>query len=306
MTGTGFEDVKTAKVNGTTLAYREQGDGEPVVFLHGGIMDLRVWDQQLPEVGRSYRSIAYSRRFARPNAPIDPEARDPILPHVEDLVAFLHEIDAKPAHLVAHSWGGLVCLLAALRHPDVVRTLVLEEPAALTLFVPSIPPRLADLLHLIATRPRAAIALFRFMLGAMIPAQKAFKRGEEDKGLWILVRGLMGKRPFEQISEEVREQLYENRNEVRALMLDPEPESPPLGDEAVRGIRAPVLLVTGELSPAVALRITDRLEELLPIVERVEVPGASHLMHVENAAATNEAIIGFLGRHREMSPHRPS
>jgi pimeloyl-ACP methyl ester carboxylesterase len=305
MTSTGFEDVKTATVNGTTLAYREQGEGQPVVFLHGGIMDLRIWDQQLPEVGRSYRAIAYSRRFARPNEPIDPEARDPTLPHVEDLVAFLHEIDAKPAHLVAHSWGGLVCLLTALRHPEIVRTLVLEEPAAVTLFVPSIPPRLADLLHLIATRPRAAIALFRFMLGAMIPAQKAFKRGEEDKGLWILVRGLMGKRGFEQIPEEVREQLYENRNEVRARMLHPEPESPPLGDEAVRGIRAPVLLLTGEHSPSLHLRMTDRLEELLPIAERVEISDASHLMHQENAAAVNEAIVGFLGRHREMPPPSP-
>ena len=191
-----FEATKTATVNGTTLAYREQGEGQPVVFLHGGIMDLRAWDQQLPDVGRSYRAIAYSRRFARPNEPIDPEARDPTLPHVEDLVAFLHEIDAKPAHLVAHSMGGLVCLLAALRHPDVVRTLVLEEPAALTLFVPSIPPRLADLLHLIATRPRTAIALFSFMLRTMIPAQKAFERGEEDKGLWIFARGVMGKKPL--------------------------------------------------------------------------------------------------------------
>ncbi len=305
MTSTAFGAIKTATVNGTSLAYREQGEGEPVVFLHGGIMDLRVWDQQLPNVGRSYRAIAYSRRFARPNEPIDPEARDPILPHVEDLVAFLHEIDAKPAHLVGNSWGGLVCLLTALRHPDVVRTLVLEEPAALALFVPSIPPRLADLLHLIATRPRTAIALFRFMLGAMIPAQKAFKRGEEDKGLWILVRGLMGKRPFEQIPEEVREQLYENRNDVRAEILDPDPESPPLGDEAVRGIRAPVLLVTGEHSPSLHLRMTDRLEELLPIAERVEISDASHLMHLENAAAVNEVIVGFLGRHREMSPPSP-
>jgi pimeloyl-ACP methyl ester carboxylesterase len=181
---------------------------------------------------------------------------------------------------------------------------VLEEPAALTLFVPSIPPRLADLLHLIATRPRAAIALFRFMLGAIIPAQKAFKRGEEDKGLWILVRGLMGRRGFEQIPEEVREQLYENRNEARALMLDPEPESPPLGDEAVRGIRAPVLLVTGEHSPSLHRRMTDRLEELL-LAERVEISDASHLMHQENASAVNEAIVGFLGRHREMSSPSP-
>ena len=298
MTDKGFEGVKTAKVNGTSLAYREQGEGEPVVFLHGGIMDLRVWDQQLPAVGRSYRAIAYSRRFARPNEPIDPEARDPVLSHVEDLVAFLHEIDAKPAHLIGNSGGGLVCLLTALRHPEVVRSLVLEEPAALTLFAPSMPPRLVDLLHLIATRPRTAIALFGFMLGTMIRVRKAFERGEDEKAVWIFVRGVMGKKPIEQIPEEIREQLNENRNELRALMLHPDPETLPLGHEAVRSMRAPVLLVTGELSPAFALRITDRLEELLPIVDRVEIPEASHLMHVENAAAVNEAIIGFLGRQR--------
>ncbi len=68
----------------------------------------------------------------------------------------------------------------------------------------------------------------------------------------------------------------------------------------------PVLLVTGERSPAFLLRITDRLEELLPIVERVEIPEASHLMQVENAAAFNEAIIGFLGRRRDRPTSPPS
>jgi pimeloyl-ACP methyl ester carboxylesterase len=63
------------------------------------------------------------------------------------------------------------------------------------------------------------------------------------------------------------------------------------------GIRAPVLLVTGERSPTVFLRLTDRLEELLPIVERIEIPAASHVMHEENASAVNEAIVEFLGRH---------
>ena len=44
----------------------------------------------------------------------------------------------------------------------------------------------------------------------------------------------------------------------------------------------------------------------LPIVERVEIPEASHLMHVENAAAVNEAIIGFLGRRRDRPTSPPS
>ncbi len=100
--------------------------------------------------------------------------------------------------------------------------------------------------------------------------------------------------------------MYENRNELRALMLHPEPESPPLGDNAVRGMCAPVLLLTWELSPAFLLRLTDRLEELLPIVERVEIPDASHMMHVENAPAVNEAILGFLGRQRDRPMSPPS
>ena len=42
MTDTMFEFSKTAKVNGTTLAYCEQGEGAPVLFVHGGTADLRV------------------------------------------------------------------------------------------------------------------------------------------------------------------------------------------------------------------------------------------------------------------------
>ncbi len=60
------------------------------------------------------------------------------------------------------------------------------------------------------------------------------------------------------------------------------------------------------LLAAFLLRLTDRLEELLPIVGRVEIPDASHAMHEENASAVNEAIVGFLGRHRDRPISPPS
>lgn len=298
----GFESVRTATVNGTTLAYREQGEGEPVAFVHGSISDLRTWDQQLPAVGRSYRAIAYSRRFARPNADIDPGADDPMLPHVEDLAAFLRATDAAPAHLVGNSWGAFICLLAAVRHPDVVRTLVIEEPPVLPLFGLSLAARAPQLLRLLATRPRTALAILRFGAGTIAPLQKAFRRGEDDRAMRIFAQGVLGEEPFERLPEARKEQIRENLSALRAQVLGA--GLPPLGDDDVRGIRAPTLLVTGEFSPPFLLRLTDRLEELLQVVERVEVPGASHLMHEENAPALNEAIVGFLRRHRgrPMSP----
>jgi pimeloyl-ACP methyl ester carboxylesterase len=303
MTSTDFKDAKTATVNGRTFAYAEQGQGEPVVFVHGTASDLRTWEQQLSAVGCSRRAIAYSRRFARPNEDIGPEADDQMLPHVDDLAAFLREIDAAPAHLVGSSWGAFISLLTGVRYPDLVRTLVLAEPPVLALFV-STPPRPSELLRLFVTRPRTAGAILGFGAGTIARATKAFERGEDDKAMKIFAQGVLGKESFARLPEARKEQMRENLNAARAQLLGA--GFPPLGDDEVRSIRAPVLLVTGERSPAVFLRLTDRLEELLPIVERVEIPAASHLMHEENASAVNEVIVEFFERHRGRTGGLPS
>lgn len=294
MTTNAFGTTQTVTVNGTTLAYRELGEGEPVVFVHGTASDWRAWEQQLPVVGRSRRAIAYSRRFARPNEDIAPGVDDQMRPHVEDLAAFLRAIDAAPAHLVGNSWGAFISLLTAVRHPDLVRTLVLEEPPVLSLFV-STPPRPSELIRLFVTRPRTAIAILKFGAGTIGPAQKAFERGADDEAMRIFGRGVLGGEPFERLPEARKEQMRENLGAARAQLLGA--GFPPLGDDDVGDVRVPVLLVTGELSPSVFLRLTDRLEELLPIVERAEISGASHAMHEQNAPAVNEAVLGFLERH---------
>jgi pimeloyl-ACP methyl ester carboxylesterase len=296
MTSTTFGATKTATVNGTTLAYRERGDGEPVVFVHGSISDLRVWNQQLPVIGRSYRAITYSRRYARPNQDIDRETDDQMLPHVEDLAVFLREIGAAPAHLVGNSWGAFISLLTAIRYPELVRTLVLEEPPVITLFVKSTTPRPTELLRLFATRPRTAFTLVVAVATIFAPVERAFRSGDDEKALEIFSRGAGGKEAYDQTPEARKQLARDNVLALRAQMLGA--GFPPLADDEVRGVRVPTLLMTGEHSPPVLLRLTDRLEELLPMVDRTEIPNASHAMHEENASAVNEAIVEFVGRHR--------
>jgi pimeloyl-ACP methyl ester carboxylesterase len=160
----------------------------------------------------------------------------------------------------------------------------------------STPPRPAELLRLVATRPRLR-SRSSSGAGTITPAQKAFQRGEDDEALRIFGRGVLGEAPFERLPAVRKKQMRDNLGALRAQVLGA--GFPPLGDDEVRGIRAPVLLVTGERSPTVFLRLTDRLEELLPTAERIEIPGASHGMHEENVAAVNEAIGRFLGRHRD-------
>jgi len=298
-----FVGISEAKVNGTTLAYREQGEGAPVVFVHGALSDLRTWKHQLAAVGNSYRAITYSRRFCQPNERRDPGGSDLSLLAVEDLAAFLREIGAAPAHLVGNSYGAYVSLVTAIRYPQLVKTVVAEEPPVLRLFG-SVPPRPMELLRLLATRPRTAIGIVQFGAGTMAPMVKLIKRGEESKAARVFTRGVLGKKAFDRLSQERWDQIHENFFEMKQVERGAE-VFPPIDDDGVRGIRAPVLLVVGEQSPFHIRVLVERLEELLPDVECVEIPDASHLMHEDNAAAVNEAIVGFLGRHREMSPPSP-
>lgn len=49
-----LSEAQTVEVNGATLAYIEEGTGDPVVFVHGAISDLRTWQYQLSDIGRHY------------------------------------------------------------------------------------------------------------------------------------------------------------------------------------------------------------------------------------------------------------
>jgi pimeloyl-ACP methyl ester carboxylesterase len=63
-----FDGVRTAAVEGAALAYRERGQGEPVVFVHGSSSDLRTWEQQLPAIGVSYRATLLTSVPPRPRS----------------------------------------------------------------------------------------------------------------------------------------------------------------------------------------------------------------------------------------------
>lgn len=293
MTSATFENVKAAKVNGTTLAYYEQGEGEPVLFVHGGTADLRIWANQLPVFSLTHRAISYSQRFALPNELIPPNTANPFAPHAADLSAFVLEIGAEPVNIVASSSGAFISLLSAIRHPERFRSLVLVEPPALSLFV-STPPRPTELLKLFATRPRTAIAIMKFALGTMVPVRRAFERDDGEKALQTFLVGVLGKDSLARVSEENLQIFRENLSSLRGGLLYDQIGFTPVADNDVRDLAIPVLLVCGEHSPAVFRRLADRLEELLPIVERITIPNTSHAMFVENAPAFNDAVLGFL------------
>jgi pimeloyl-ACP methyl ester carboxylesterase len=283
--------MNTADINGAQLHYSERGQGDPLLLIHGSASDMRTWHLQEEEFGKHYRTIAYSRRYHWPNTPIPDGADYSMDEHVADLEALIRHLHASPAHLVGHSYGAYVALLLAMRAPQLVRSLVLSEAPVVTLFV-SDPPKIKELVRLFLTRPSTGTAMLRFGLKAP-KVRAAAARGDMDEVLLISGTTTLGAAAFRQLSDERRQQARNNL--IKAEFLGS--GFVRLDAEQIRQIRIPVLLLTAKRSPALFRRLADRLQELLPNVERTEIPAASHIMHEDNAPAYNARVLSFLAAH---------
>jgi non-heme chloroperoxidase len=275
----GSGTVHRVTVQGTELAWVEQGSGTPVVFVHGSGADLRTWGYQMGPVAQaSFRAVAYSRRFHHPNAPpAEGEAYTAALQGA-DLAAFIESLHAGAVHIVASSYGGVVALLAARDRPALIRTLALTEPAMLSL----VPP---------GSQAAADVA-------ALQTARSLISRGEPDNALRAFVDAVFGAGAYGLIPTSTREMLTDNLPELRREAAAP-PWDPPFTCDDARAVKAPVLLVTGGSSRSFFKAIDERLAECLPRVEPVTVPGASHAVHAQQTARFNELLVAFLTRHRE-------
>ncbi len=283
------------EANGVSLAYVEQGTGQPVIFVHGTLGDYRYWYPQMEPFAKRYRAIFYSRRCSYPNKYVGDYMDDTIAKNAEDLAAFVEKLGAVPAHIVGHSYGGFITLYCALKHPELVRTLVIDEPAALPLIIKN-PQNPLSIFPFFLRHPSTAIAMIRIANKALIPAQKAIRRGDAKEAVRMFVSAAQGREDgFEQLPDPVRSLLLDNGESLKAE-ADPT-LMPRFGREDASLISAATLLVKNELSPKIVHRIVDILAETMPNSEVVTFPGGSHLLHLENPKEFNERVLGFLAKH---------
>jgi hypothetical protein len=181
----------------------------------------------------------------------------------------------------------------AARRPDLVRSLIVQEPPALELLVDA-PARPAALLGLLARRPLMAVAVIRFGLGTMSPAARALARGDVDRALDGFCAGSLGRDGRRALPETRRQQMHDNAGTFQAHLTGALPRS---ADE-VRRIDAPTLLVTGARTYPTLKRLMRELQRLLPHSESIEIAGAAHFADEDQPAAYTRAVLGFLARHR--------
>lgn len=281
--------MNTIQLDAVRLACAVHGDGAPVILVHGSNSDCRTWGPVVEPLAQRFRVICYSRRYHWPNEPIAEGVDYAMDQHVTDLEAVIDALDASPAHLVGHSYGAFVCLLLAMRSPRRVRSLVLAEPPAITLFTSSTPTP-AEMLKLFLTRPRTAFAIAKLGAFGIAPAVAALKRGDPEAAMQKFGPAVLGRKAFARLSAERIEQARVNT--IAAELLGTTFAA--LDDDRLRALDTPTLLLSGEDSPPLFDCLIDRLVQLLPDTQRAHIAGASHIVHEDNPAAWLAAVLPFL------------
>ncbi len=271
-------------VNGTELEYqlRGTGTGEPVVLIHWGV--AATWAEPLldqPALASRYQLLSYHRAgFAGSGRLQGPPT---MATHADHCHQLMRELGITTAHIVGHSSSVPIALQLALDAPEAVHTLTLMEAAR-----PAAPTDTerqfgTDVILAALQRHRAddkAGAVDIFFSGVLGPGYRP-----------ALDHGLPG--AFEQAVADADAFFTQ---EIPAIQQWPFTE-----DDAHR-IQQPALAVLGTASTAMFAERQKLLLHWLPNAEPLDLPGLTHLLHVQDPAAVAEGLTGFFARHPIPEP----
>jgi pimeloyl-ACP methyl ester carboxylesterase len=230
-----------------------------------------LWETAAAELGTRGRCITYDRRGFGRSAPPEPVATSDLRDHVEDATALLTGLAAAPAVVIGRSTGGQIAVALAHHHPEVVRALVLLEPAVFTM--------------------DAEAAAWAEQLRARTLAETA---DAPSAAAEVVIRTALGDEMWDGLPEEIRE-LFTAASpavlaEIRGVGLDLSARPLVLSADELAAMAQPTLLVSSEDSPHVMRRVNDSLAGALPNTEHVIVPGG----HLINPA--DPAVLDFVDR----------
>jgi pimeloyl-ACP methyl ester carboxylesterase len=247
------------------------GTGDPVVLLHAGVADRRMWRGQIRALAPDFRAVAYDRRgFGRT------DHADEAYSHVADLLAVLDAVaPGGRAILVGCSQGGRIAIDTTLAFPHRVRALVLVAPA-----ISGAPD---------SNQTTPAIQMLVDALEQADAANDLERINELEAHAWL--DGPESKRG--RVAGAVRDLFFDmNGVALRAQRRGNEIE-PPGAYDRVGSIGVPVLVIWGDRDFPDVIGNCRHLAATIPGARALVIAGAAHLPNLEQADAFNRALVDF-------------
>jgi pimeloyl-ACP methyl ester carboxylesterase len=255
-----------AEVNGQRLYYEDEGNGPPVLFSHGYLMDRSMFDPQIAALSREFRCITWDERgFGQTESDGKPFS---YWDSASDALGLLSSLGIERAVLAGMSQGGFLSLRAALAAPERVKALVLidtqsgvEDPNTVDAY------RGMFEMWVSSGSDTVAPAVAQIILGP----------GADDEG-WIA---------------KWRAIPVESMRPAFDCLMDRDDVTDRLSEVA-----CPALVVHGEDDAAIPIAIGEELcAALSGCVGLVRVPGAGHASNLTHPEVVNPPLLDFLRAH---------
>jgi pimeloyl-ACP methyl ester carboxylesterase len=258
-------------INGARIHYRRSGFGFPVMFLHAGVADSRMWEPQAAGLAKHFDVIAPDRRgYGDSELPAGPWSP------VADVLALMDALGLRDApHLVGCSIGAMLAIDFALEHPERVSKLVLIGAGGSGLFKD---------------------AKYKDLYAEVMAAEDANDTqalNEAEARLWLDGPA----RPRGHVEKRLRD-LFLDMN-GRALRSDfasaPEQQlEPPASPSRLGEIKSPTLVVVGDVDVPPVHETADELVAKIHGARKVVVRDAAHLPNLEHPDKFNHILVDFL------------
>jgi pimeloyl-ACP methyl ester carboxylesterase len=270
--------IKRATLDGAEIEYEVQGNGEPVLLIHGSLLadSCRPLLTE-PDLTRQFQIIHYHRRGYAGSSRV--QAARTMNDWARDADILLQHLKIADAHVVGQSYGGAIALQLTLDRPERVRSLALLEPP-LQSWVPSGPG-------------------FWTWLDSAV---QVYTSGDKTGVTQTMLEGLMGPNYQDIISRVLPPGAFEQAivdcdtffqfeaQTLRQWQLSP---------QEVGGIRVPVLSMLGTDTMPVFREVNQLIKQWHPAAAEATVPRGTHMLPISNptsVAANLAAFFSGLGR----------
>ena len=260
-----------AEVNGARLYYEIAGEGVPLVLVHAGIADGRMWDEQFQEFAKHYRVLRYDRRGFGKTAMVAGAYS-----HHRDLYELLKALQIERAMLVGCSQGAKIVVDFTLEHPEMAEALVLVAPALSGFVYTGEMPRQAEQIDLAEEAGDIA------------------QVNELEMQIWV-------DGPYrtpDQVDAQVRERVRE-MNSIALQTPDGLGIEQPLDPAAANRLaelHTPTLVIVGDLDTSKTLAAAGFLATHIAGARSLEMTDVAHLPNMERPKEFNRHVLLFLGR----------
>jgi pimeloyl-ACP methyl ester carboxylesterase len=275
--------MSTFDYNGHKVWYEESGRGEPIVFLHNGGNDHRIWDHQAAHFSKHYRVIAVDH-LGHGNS--DRPAVDYTLPLFSgEVAALVEQLGLAPVTLVGHCIGAAMSLHYALAHAPNVRRLVLFNVATEKTLLAG---PLADIYRNFSRDPAAREAFIAAI------EQNGLPREQTEGGLQVQLGGTRAADDPE--FADYIHQLYNQHGQMRTLYnnLSQFGTFRVLDEFTKPANFPPVLLIWGGSNQVLPAQAGEEVRARLQPDRCEFFQDCGHLTMRERPAEINEKIEAFL------------